>query len=144
MGHSTFKHSKYGYETIIKVGQKVECVYYGEYERAVSYQRTWLARLIDKPFRPVKLGVVVGDAGWHPYWLAGNAKVEQYLFVRFNEYIFPKAIPITCIKDAAESAQKLEYFINYFKNRIGEHGWSKESYDLLKNRVEKAKKFISK
>ena len=57
------------------VGQKVECTYYHEYENNVdSYKRTFLEKFIDEPLSPVKLGIIVGDGGVHPFWLATNKK----------------------------------------------------------------------
>lgn len=139
---TTFSIKKYGRETILKIGQKVECSYYHEYPRKYmdrSYHRP-LYQLIDPPFKPVKLGIIVGDAGFHPYWLA-HGDNEQYLFVKFKEYIFNKAIPISCIQDASESAAEMERFLKESESKIGEFGYDLESYNALTEQMNKAKKF---
>ena len=108
------------------VGQKVQCIYYQEYDRnymQYAYKRTFLEKLIDKPFEPVKLGIIVGDAGVHPYWLAGNGRKEQYLLVKFEEYFFAKPIPISCIEDALQAAESTQRFLKESEHRIGEKGY---------------------
>lgn len=137
---------KYTENRTVNIGQKVECVYYHEYERWYmkdAYKRTWLSRLIDKPFKPVKLGVIVGDAGIHPYWL-GTDRKEQYLFVKFKEYIFPKPIPISCIRDALQSAERTLAMLERDKDKIGQKGYGQNAFDSLLKQAAKALKFVGK
>jgi hypothetical protein len=110
----SFISNKYGVETTLRVGQKVECSYYQEYGRwfmKSAYKRKWW-QLFDLPFKPVKIGVIVGDAGTHPYWLAEKDGKEQYLLVKFKEYFFAKPIPISCIIDAKQSAEIMARLLN--------------------------------
>lgn len=109
-----------------------------------AYKRTWLSMLIDKPFEPVKLGVIIGDAGVHPYWLAAHGRKEQYLFVKFKEYILPKPIPISCIQDALEAAERIKSFLEANIERVGEKGYSKEAFDSLSKNMNNAFKFAGK
>lgn len=137
--------NKYGATKILMVGQKVECIYYHEYGSYMkdAYKRSWLSKLIDEPFKPVKFGVIVGDAGTHPYWLASGGATEQYLLVKFKEYILPKPIPISCIKDAKLSAEFLEKFLKMHENRVGEKGFDKESREALTIQLNRAKQFLN-
>lgn len=142
MKNKTFTHEKYGKKNTFHVGQKVECTYYHEYiYEKKSYKRKWW-QLFDKPFKPVKLGLIVGDAGNHPYWLscAYDGK-EQYLFVKFKEYLFAKAIPISCIRDSKESAESLERFLKENLHRLGEKGYDFESFEALTRQARNAKHF---
>lgn len=144
MSNEIFRQ-KYGNKKEFVVGQKVQCTYYHEYERSYmqkAYKRTWLSMLIDKPFKPVKLGVIVGDAGVHPYWLAGSEPTQQYLLVKFKEYIFPKPIPISCIQDALEAAESTKRFLEKDKFRIGEKGYSQEAFDSLSKHMNSAFEFV--
>ncbi len=142
MKQKIFIDKKYGAETILQVGQKVECFYYHEYERSYmkgAYKRKWW-QLFDLPFKPVKLGVIVGDAGIHPYWLAFGGN-EQYLLVKFKEYFFAKPIPISCIRDAKQSVESMAKFLKENENKIGEKGYSLESFKALTEQMNKAKSF---
>lgn len=145
MESKTFVIEKYGNKKEFVIGQKVECIYYHEYpgERD-AYKRTWLSMLIDKPFKPVKLGVIVGDAGIHPYWLAGNDRKEQYLFVKFKEYVFAKPIPISCIQDAKQSAERTLAMLERDKDKIGQKGYSQDAFDSLSKQANKALQFVGK
>lgn len=139
----TFISNKYDTETILKVGQKVECSYYHEYGRWYmkdAYKRKWW-QLLDRPFKPVKLGIIVGDAGIHRYWLAGTNREEQYLLVKFKEYFFAKPIPISCIMDAKESAKSMSRFLRESACMIGEKGYETESFKELEKLMNKAKLF---
>jgi len=143
MKQQTFISNKYGTETILKIGQKVECIYYHEYPRLFekdAYKRKWW-QLFDLPFKPVKLGVIVGDAGTHPYWLAGNDRKEQYLLVKFKEYFFAKPIPISCIRDAKKSAESMARFLKESEHRIGEKEYDLASFETLTEQMNKAKSF---
>lgn len=135
MKQQTFISNKYGTETILQIGQKVECIYYHEY-----HKRKWW-QLFDLPFKPVKLGVIVGDAGTHPYWLAVNDRKEQYLLVKFKEYFFAKPIPISCIRDAKQSAESMARFLKESEHRIGEKGYDLASFETLTEQMNKAKSF---
>lgn len=137
-----FTSNKYGRESIFHTGQKVQCVYYHEYdsEHTPHYRRPWYQRIFDTAFHPVKLGVIVGDAGRHPYWL-GNDGTEQYLFVKFKEYRFNKAIPISCISDAEQSAKEMKEFLAKNIDKIGQKGYSAESFASLQNQANKAENF---
>ena len=136
-----FIYTKYGITSELFVGQKVECSYYGEWSHvADKYKRPLYQQIIDRPFKPVKLGVIIGDAGIHPYWL-GDSRGERYLFVRFNEYLFDKAIPISCIEDAKKSAEKMLYILNQDAHRIGEKGYGITSYNSLLSQAKKAQEF---
>ena len=133
-----FITNKHGIEKALQTKQKVECSYYFEHMlNKEAYKRKWW-QLFDKPFTPVKLGVIVGDAGIHPYWLGENNK-EQYLFVQFKEYVFAKAIPISCIKDAKQSSEDMAKFLNQNEHRIGEKGFDILSFNTLKQQMEKSK-----
>jgi len=147
MESNTFVSEKYGQRKEFFVGQKVQCTYYHEYGRYYmqdAYKRSFISMLIDKPFKPVKLGSIVGDAGIHPYWLAGTDRKEQYLLVKFREYILPKPIPISCIQDALEAAEGTQRFLKESEHRIGEKGYDKKSFDSLSENVNKAFKFVGK
>lgn len=140
-----FYHSTFGNQHVFEVGQKVECIYYHEYPRSYmkdAYKRKWFEIIIDRPFKPVKLGVVINDAGIHPYWLSpfGN---EQYLLVKFKEYFLPKPIPISCITDAKEAVERMEFFLKKSIGRLGEKGYDFESFDKLTNQMNKAKAFTN-
>lgn len=127
----------------LTVGQKVQCIYYHEYPsgKYKAYRRTWISKLIDKPFAPVKLGIIVGDAGIHPFWLAASGGKEQYLFVKFKEYIFAKPIPVSCIQDALEAANHTFELLERNKHRIGLKGYSQDAFDGLSKQANLAKKF---
>lgn len=143
MKQKTFICNKYGTETILQVGQKVKCFYYHEYGRPYevdSYKRKWW-QLFDKPFKPVKLGVIVGDAGTHQYWLGDNDRKEQYLLVKFKEYFFAKPIPISCIIDANQFAERMAILLEENEHRIGEKGYDLESFNALTGQMNKAKSF---
>jgi len=141
---NTFVSDKYGIIKYFHVGQKVQCGYYHEYERWYmknAYKRTLISRLIDKPFKPVKLGIIVGNAGIHPYWLGIDNK-EQYLYVKFKEYILPKPVPISCIEDALESAKRTSAMLERDKDKIGiVKGYDIKSRNWLKEQANKALKF---
>jgi hypothetical protein len=144
MKQKIFIFDKYGVERTLAVGQKVICDYYHEYSRRYeksAYKRTLLSKMIDKPFKPVKFGVIVGDAGVHPYWL-GKDRKEQYLFVKFKEYFLPKPIPISCIKDALSESRNTAAFIEMHKNKIGEKGFSYESMNFLDELAHKGLEFV--
>jgi hypothetical protein len=125
-----------------KKGQKVRCIYY--HEEIQKPNKLWI---IDKPFTPVKNGIVVGDAGMREYYLQydGNKKeyggLQQFVYIKFNEYLFEKAIPISCVTDCKEAAEKLESFLENTKHRIGEKGFSEESYNSLLESAKVAKEF---
>ena len=143
MKKETFTGTYYGQETTLHLGQKVECTYYHEYSRLYmkdAYKRKWW-QLFDLPFKPVKLGVIVGDAGVHPFWLGDNDRKEQYLLVKFKEYFFAKPIPMSCMEDTQEAADKMERILKADQHRIGEKGYSMGSYLALKNQAEKGKSF---
>lgn len=132
---------KYGNKRELHTGQKVECVYYHEYVgKKDCYQRPWWQKLTDLPFKPVKLGIIEGDAGIHPYWLGSN-DTEQYLFVRFREYRFPKAIPISCIRDAKESANMIKNMLERDKDKVGQKGYDFDSFMALSEQAQKADNF---
>ena len=143
----SFVSENYGQRKEFLVSQKVQCIYYHEYDRDYmqdAYKRSFISKLIDKPFKPVKLGTIVGDAGIHPYWLAGDDRKEQYLLVKFKEYIFPKPIPISCIQDALQAAEGTQRFLKQSEHRIGEKGYDRKSFDRLSEDVSKAFKFVGK
>ena len=142
MKNKTFISENYGQRKEHFVGQKVECTYYHEYSRGYvkAYKRSFLSRLIDKAFEPVKLGTIVGDAGVHPYWL-GNGGQEQYLSIKFKEYTLPKPIPISCIQDALESAESMERLLKENQHRIGQEGYEGKYFDILSGDVKNALKF---
>ena len=124
-----------------KVGQKVACNYYHEYlNEECSYKRKWW-QLFDAPFKPVKMGVIVGNAGVHPYWLSRNNQEEQYLLVKFKEYFFAKPIPISCLKDCKEFANDINLLLSESRHRVGEKGYSLESFTSLTNQANKADVF---
>lgn len=125
-----FTYNNYGTDVTLKVGQKVQCVYYNEHEDGQGYMRPKKEIMNDLPFKPVKCGTIIGNAGIHPYWLAPEKK-QQYLFVEFKEYKFKKAIPISCIKDAKEEAKRTMNMLERNKDRIGQPGFSQQSYDTL-------------
>lgn len=139
-----FVIEKYGNRKEFTIGQKVECIYYHEYpDEKCAYKRSLLSKLIDRPFRPVKLGVIVGDAGVHPYWLASNREQrEQYLFVKFKQYVFAKPIPISCITDALQAAKRMEKFLQHGMDNLGSKGFSYESYNRLKKQMNKALEYV--
>lgn len=127
---------------ILEVGQKVECWYYHEYDgEPKCYKRPIKEKIIDKPFTPVKLGIIVGDAGIHPYWLGRDYK-QRYLFVKFDEYKYPKAIPISCISDAKKMAEGLERLLAENATKIGQKVCDMGSYVSLTNQMLLAKEFI--
>lgn len=132
----TFFSNHYGIPKTFEVGQKVKCTYY--HERIQYPNRLWL---FSKPFEPVKFGVIVGDAGIKPYYLAHPTKVEQFLRVKFKEYSGNKDIPISCIEDAAESAKRLRNMICQDMDKLGQPGYDIASYLELLNCAEKAEVF---
>lgn len=69
--NKNFVFTKFGKTKTFSIGQKVKAIYYNEYEnKKDAYKRSFLSLLIDKPFKPVKFGLIIGDAGEHPYWLS--------------------------------------------------------------------------
>ena len=143
MKNNVFTFNIYGREKVLRIGQKVECVYYHEYDDNVdSYKRSPLSKLIDKPFRPVKLGVIIGDAGVHPYWLAKKNKRERYLLVRFSEYRLPKPIPISCIEDVKQEAERNKEFIINSVPKMDEKGHDLDSLLWLMNLLKKEREFL--
>jgi hypothetical protein len=146
MESKTFVIEKYGNKKEFVIGQKVECIYYHEYGRWYmkdAYKRKWW-QLFDLPFKPVKLGVIVGDAGVHPYWLAGNDRKEQYLFVKFKEYFFAKPIPISCIQDALQAAERTLAMLERDKDKIGQKGYGQDAFDSLSKQANRALQFVGK
>lgn len=129
-----FHYDRWGTDIVLRIGQKVKCVYYHE---QIQYPFHFI-----NPFTPVKFGVIKGSAGIRPYYLAGGNGKEQYLYVKFDEYIRKKAIPISCIYDAIEAAKKDELFLNAHKHQIGEKGYSIDSYLSLTDILKKNKEFI--
>lgn len=129
-----FHHNGY----VLQVNQKVECIYYHE---SIQYpNKIWL---LDKPFEPVKFGIVIGDAGRRPYYLSNEVdNKELYLYIKFREYRFKKAIPISCIRDIKQSIASTERLIDANKDRIGEKGYSMEAFIALEQNIEKGKKFL--
>jgi len=112
-----------------KSGQQVKCIYYHEYfNEPKAKNRSWLSLMFDKPFKPVKYGVVTGSAGVHPYWLAGGDGTEEYLWVKFKEYRFKKAIPISCCYDAKQAAIDDVNFLKQNYHNIGQKGYSKKAF----------------
>ena len=147
MENKIFVIEKYGNKTEFSAGQKVECTHYHEYGRSYmkdAYKRTWLSVLIDKPFKPVKLGVIVGDAGVHSYWLAGNDRKEQYLFVKFKEYFFAKPIPMSCIQDAKQASERTLSMLERNKDKIGQKGYGQDTFDNLSKQANKALEFVGR
>ena len=141
MKEETFYTSKFSTKRELRTGQKVECVYYHELTQLYANKSKNLLDYVN-PFTPVKLGVIVGDAGRRPYYLAGFDGKEQYLYVKFKEYLFKKAIPISCIYDAKESTEKMERMLKEDAHRLGEKGYEKESFDWFKKRINENKEFI--
>ena len=129
-----------GPDDVLIEGQKVECFYYTEHGDK-GYKRHWFEKLIDPPFQPVKLGVIVGKAGIFPYWLAAGGKTETYLFVKFDQYFFKKAIPISCIRDAATSASNTIQYLKQNEHLLGKTGFEKKAFDLLMKQATAAQKF---
>ena len=139
MKEETFIRTQYGDTETFYTGQKVRCIYYHE-----SIQHPYM---IIGGFTPVKLGIIVGDAGTRPYYLAGSTKsteavgTEQYLYVKFKEYFFKKAIPISCMNDAQKEARALENMLKESEHRIGERGYDLESFNALTEQMNRAKLF---
>jgi len=143
MKQSKFTIECYGKIKSFEIGQKVVCIYYGEYQNEEkAYKRSWLSKLIDKPFSPVKNGTIVGDAGTHPYWLSGSGN-EQYLLVKFDEYILAKPIPISCIVDCKEYINRHNSDILMHKDRIGEKGFSLDAVNDLCYSAKRAELFLN-
>ena len=105
MRQELFTLDKYGRKRHFWRGQSVRCVYYHEYppreDPLDAYKRTWLSRLIDVPFCPVKTGIIIKSCGVHPFWL-GDDREEEYLLIRFSEYRLDKPIPISCIQSVSD------------------------------------------
>lgn len=144
MKEQTFISNRYGKTSFFSIGQKVEVTYYHEYNYIPNeYHDSFFKSLFDKPFTPVKLGMIVGDAGIRSYWLAKDGK-EQFLWVRFKECRFDKAIPISCIEDALVAAQRMEIFLRNGEKYLGERGYSYESFGQLTKQMNDAKAFVNK
>lgn len=131
---TVFIDTRFGKNKKLFIGQKVQCVYYHE---RIQYPNTIKAEF----FTPVKCGVIIGDAGVRKYYLACGDGTEQYLWVKFKEYIFNKAIPVSCIDDAKESAERTLAFLKKSEHRIGEKGYELDSFLQLENQSKKALKF---
>ncbi len=140
MKNETFTYNRQGKETLFSVGQKVECIHYHEewWPQRGVYNRNWLKAIIDRPFKPVKLGVIVGDAGTHPYWLPYYDGKVQYLLVKFKEYFFAKPIPISCIYDVNESIKKMEKSLQENEDKRGS-----DSFGVLSKQLTLAKSFAA-
>ncbi len=130
----------------ITEGSKVKCIYYHEHlHEAKKYNRPRIQKILDRPFSPVKYGVVVKSAGVHPYWLAtGVGGMEEYLFVRFKEYMFLKAIPLSCCFEAAECLKHDKEFLLSNIHRVGEPGFGIDSFRELGNIMRNGEAFIYK
>lgn len=138
----SYKHNQFGIERTLEIGQKVECIYYHEDIQWKENKETWrsLVPFMDAPFTPVKLGIIVGDAGNRPYYLSfGNG--QQFLYVKFKEYRFAKAIPISCIKDAKQSALEMQQFISDNSHKVGQKGYSVDSVITLSTMAHNAMEF---
>lgn len=143
MGQTEFTFDRFGKEITLKVGQKVQAISYHEDEPDCTwtgYKRTSEEIKTDPPFTPVKLGVVVGDAGVHPYRMGRYGK-SQYLLVKFADYKLPKPIPISCLEDAAEAAEKTFFKLKRDIHLLGQKGYDTESFQYLVNMANKAKAF---
>lgn len=143
MKKETFIYNETGKEEVFTVGQKVNIIYYAEHGMEDQYKRKWYEELIDRPFGKgsSKNGIIVGDAGIHPYWLAGNKKVERYLLVQFEEYFFAKPIPISCIHDINWAIENLNGHLESGKGKIGQKGFEFVYYDKFLRELEVMKKF---
>jgi len=138
-----YKITEYGQEKILSKGEKVKCVYYHEYpHRSNDFNDSFIQRLIDSPFKPVKFGVILGSAGIKPYWLSSNKEgTEEYLYVEFSEYFFKKAIPISCIENAKIEAKRMNDFVEKNRHKIGTKGYSEESFLSLKSQIKESNIF---
>lgn len=101
-----FMIEKYGKTSNFHAGQKVIATYYHE-----SIQYPDKNFCFDEPFTPSKFGVIKGDAGMKDYYLGTDNK-EQFLWVKFREYLFKKAIPMSCLLDAGEYIQLTKIILN--------------------------------
>ncbi len=133
---------KYTFEekTFLK-GQKVSCFYYCE---EITHPRRlfWF----DKPFEPVKFGIICADAGqrrMHRPWYE-QKDTEPYLWVKFKEYRFRKAIPVSCIEDITEYASRLESFMNSSQTPVGGHGNPIETHLWFLRNIAQARSFALK
>lgn len=146
---TTFKHTVFGHEKELYIGQKVECVYYHESIQLDSDKRrqSILSTIVgDSTFTPIKCGKIVGSAGVRPYYLSGSTNTgangkELYLFVKFPEYTLKKAIPISCITDARQAANDTLVFLARNIDRVGQKGYSNEAYRALKQQADNALRF---
>lgn len=130
-----FKFNKYGTDFIFKTGEEVTATYYHEHDGGTldCYKRPF-CQWIESEFTPVKHGIIIGNAGTHPFWLGRNRE-EQYLFVKFKEYRFNKAIPISCLQNRQQRKKEILAFLEREKHRIGNPGYSFDSYNQLKNSI---------
>ena len=137
MEKSVIEFEKYGIKNIFFIGQKVQCVYYHE---SIQYpNKLWI---FEKPFTPVKLGVIVGCAGIKPYYLSLKDGKELYLYVKFKEYYSKKAIPASCVIDASKEAESIKTLLEKNKHKIGQPGYSEESYNKLLLQQRKAESYL--
>lgn len=136
----TFSIIKCDIKKELHVGQRVVCSYYGEYSTDLNIIQNILCIFFGY-FTPVKFGIIIGDAGNRNYFLTGRK--EQFIWVKFKEYFLKKAIPISCIEDAVESAVNLEKFLISRKKEIGNPGYSRSSFDALSELVNKSNKFTA-
>jgi len=124
-----------GRQTDFYVGQRVQCYYYHErINEKFAYKRTWFSKIIDKPFEPVKFGVIIGYAGIHPFYLAPN-NVEQFLLVKFSEYKLAKPIPISCITDALLAENSLRRLLENNQNKVGSKGFGYDTFSKLQQQL---------
>ena len=151
-----FNYKYYGKDKSLHIGQHVQVTYYNE-SIQLEEDKRWLPfthRIFgDTPFTPVKLGVIVGSVGIQPYYLSGSTNTgdgkryhgtEQYLYVKFKEYFFNKAIPMSCISDAEEAANNMLKMLERHECRLGDFGFSLDAYTQLKKQSEKALKFAER
>lgn len=136
-----------GSKKIFSKGQKVFCYYYHESIQLSKTPSLNPLRYFEM-FTPCKFGVVIGNAGMRRFYLAvddnGFGAKEQYVYVKFKEYLLPKAIPISCIEDATEYAKNTEELLKNNLNKIGQHGYSLQSFEYLNNLKQKAIEFTSR
>ncbi len=138
---TVFTITKYGKTNTLTVGQKVFCSYY-----SCRTQNPY--KITFEPFQGPKYGIIIGAAGKKRFWLCfdENKKAyngfEKYLYVKFKEYKFTKAIPISCIDDAEEHIKFLEKVLERGKDKIGQKGYSIESYMALGGTLQSGEDFI--
>ena len=128
---ATFSYNKYGREEQLSVGEKVQATYY--------HERIQKPRAIF-PFTPVKCGVVKGSAGIREFYLGANG-MELFLWVKFKEYPFAKAIPISCLTNTEVAAKRIKDLLNRHMDKIGQKGFSFEAYTNLSKQADTASKF---